>query len=83
MQYIIVECDDDDDDEEILKVAEERETNERDRLLTAAQDQALLTNSVKKVKLTVLLSYFNPRHIKLVVLKRGHTGMIAAISFSY
>ena len=34
------------------------------------------------VKLTVLLLYFNPQH-KIVVLKRGLTGKIAAISFSY
>ena len=34
------------------------------------------------VKLTVLLLYFNPQH-KIVVFKRGLTGTIAAISFSY
>ena len=34
------------------------------------------------VKLTVLLLYFNPQH-KIAVLKRGLTGTIAAISFSY
>ena len=36
----------------------------------------------REVKLIVVLLYFN-RQNKIVVLKRGHTGTIAAISFSY
>ena len=36
----------------------------------------------RAVKLTILLLYFNQRH-KIVILKRGHTGTMAAISFSY
>ena len=34
------------------------------------------------VKLTVLLLYFNPQD-KIAVLKKGPTGMIAVILFSY
>ena len=36
----------------------------------------------RAVKLTILLLYFNQRH-KILVLKRGHTGTMTAISFSY